>query len=215
MPAGVDVVDGIVQAVGVRIDAADRLGFEIADKIFVQESARLGVVVAAVQVVEPDGRIVIVPTVTEGVGKQNAVRRLLQQIAPCVVHILADQRTARAADTHHVALQVLAEHILLSAVFKPCNAALVVEIPLDLTVGLFINDPFAVHAIRRRSAGRALSHADAVRIVGERPRHVGRSNGRVGLQQPPARPRQRFPAVRRRIVPLNAPNAFQLYVIPL
>ena len=82
MSAGVDVVDGIVQAVGIQVDAADRLGFKIADKIFIQESARLGVVVAAVQVVKPDGRIVIVPTVTEGVGKQNAVRRLLQQIAP-------------------------------------------------------------------------------------------------------------------------------------
>ena len=69
MPAGVDVVDGIVQAVGIQVDAADRLWFKIADKIFVQESTRLRVVVAAVQIVKPDGRIVIVPTVTEGVGK--------------------------------------------------------------------------------------------------------------------------------------------------
>ena len=69
MPAGVDVVDGIVQAVGVQVDAADRFGFKIADKIFIQESARLGVVITAVQVVEPDGRIIVVPTVTEGVGK--------------------------------------------------------------------------------------------------------------------------------------------------
>ena len=69
MSAGVDVVDGIVQAVGVQVDAADRFGFKIADKILVQESSRLGVVVAAVQVVKPDGRIIVVPTVTEGVGK--------------------------------------------------------------------------------------------------------------------------------------------------
>ena len=69
MPAGVDVVDGIVQAIGIQIDAADRLGFKIADKIFVQESTCFRVVVAAVQVVKPDGRVVIVPTVTEGVGK--------------------------------------------------------------------------------------------------------------------------------------------------
>ena len=69
MPAGVDVVDGIVQAVGIQVDTADRLGFKIADKIFIQESARLGIVVTAVQIVEPDGRIVIVPAVTEGVGK--------------------------------------------------------------------------------------------------------------------------------------------------
>ena len=69
MPAGVDVVDGIVQAVGIQVDTADRLGFKIADKIFIQESARLGIVVTAVQIVEPDGRIIVVPAVTEGVGK--------------------------------------------------------------------------------------------------------------------------------------------------
>ena len=81
MSAGVDVVDGIVQAVGVRIDTADRLGFKVADKIFVQESARLRVVVTAVQIVKPDGRIIVVPTVTEGVGKKHIAFRLLQQIA--------------------------------------------------------------------------------------------------------------------------------------
>ena len=51
MSAGVDVVDGIVQAVGIQVDAADRLGFKITDKIFVQESARLGIIVTAVQIV--------------------------------------------------------------------------------------------------------------------------------------------------------------------
>ena len=81
MSAGVGVVDGIVQAVGILVDAADRFGFKITDKIFVQESARLGVIVSAVQVVEPNGRIVIVPTVTEGVGKKHIAFRLLQQIA--------------------------------------------------------------------------------------------------------------------------------------
>ena len=69
MPAGVDVVDGIVQAVGIHVDTADRLGFKIADKILIQESARLGVVVTAVQIVEPDGRIVVISAITEGVGK--------------------------------------------------------------------------------------------------------------------------------------------------
>ena len=69
MPAGVGVVDGIVQAIGVQVDAADRLGLEITDKILIQESARLWIVVTAVQILEPDGRIVIIPAVTEGVGK--------------------------------------------------------------------------------------------------------------------------------------------------
>ena len=199
MPGWINIVDGIVQAVGVQVDAADRLGLEIADKIFVQEPARLGVVVAAVQVVEPDGRIVIVPAVTEGVILHDPAFRLLQQIAPGVVHILADQRAAGITDTHHVALQVLAEVPIGALIIHPRNAAFIVEIPLDLTIGLFIDDPLAVHAVRRRSAGRTLSHADAVRIVSERPRHVGRSQRGIRLQQPPARPRQRLPAVRRRI----------------
>ena len=86
----------------------------------------------------------VTSSVTEGTPKKHLAFRLIQQIPPGVVHILADERTARAADTRHVALQVLAEYILLSAVLKPRNAALVVEIPLDLTIGLFINDPLAV-----------------------------------------------------------------------
>lgn len=69
MPAGVDVVDGIVQAVGIQVDTADRLGLEITDKILIQESARLWIVVTAVQIVEPDGRIVVISAITEGVGK--------------------------------------------------------------------------------------------------------------------------------------------------
>ena len=69
MPGWINIVDGIVQAVGIQVDTADRFGFKITDKILVQESARLGVVITAVQVVEPDGRIIVVPTVTEGVGK--------------------------------------------------------------------------------------------------------------------------------------------------
>ena len=94
MPAGVDVVDGIVQAVGIRVDAADRLGFEIADKIFIQESSRLRVVVAAVQIVEPDGSIVVIPSVAEGIFRHDSACGLFQQVPPRVVHILADERAA-------------------------------------------------------------------------------------------------------------------------
>ena len=68
-----------------------------------------------------------------------------------------------------------------------------------MTIGDLVNDPLAVHSIRRRYTGRTLSHADAVRIIGECPRHVGRGQRGVRLQQSPARPRQRLPAVRRRI----------------
>lgn len=45
--AEVDVIDGGVAAICVQVDAADRLGLEITDKIFVQESSDFGVVVTA------------------------------------------------------------------------------------------------------------------------------------------------------------------------
>ena len=41
--AGVDVIDGVVQAIGIQVDAADRFGVKAAHKIFVQEAARLGI----------------------------------------------------------------------------------------------------------------------------------------------------------------------------
>ena len=92
MPAGVDMVDGVVQAISVRVDAADRLGVKVAHKILVQDAARLGIVVAAVQVVKPDGSIIIIPAVAEGAPKKHLAFRLIQQIPPRVVFVLADKR---------------------------------------------------------------------------------------------------------------------------
>ena len=91
MPAGVDMVDGVVQAISVRVDAADRLGVKVAHKILVQEAARLGIVVAAVQVVKPDGSIIIIPAVAEGAPKKHIAFRLIQQIPPRVILILSDE----------------------------------------------------------------------------------------------------------------------------
>ena len=94
MSAGVDVVDGIVQAVGVQVDAADRLGFKVADKIFVQESARLGVIITAVQIVEARLFVVVVPAITERVDRQNIRATLREDVTPCVVLVFADKATA-------------------------------------------------------------------------------------------------------------------------
>ena len=94
MPARVDVVDGVVQTISVRVDAADRFGVKVAHKIFVQEAARLGIVVAAVQIVEPDGSIVVIPSVAEGIFRHDSACGLFQQVPPRVVHILADERAA-------------------------------------------------------------------------------------------------------------------------
>ena len=90
--AGVDVIDGVVQAIGIQVDAADRFGVKAAHKIFVQEAARLGIVVAAVQVVKPDGSIVIIPAVAEGAPKKHIAFRIIQQIPPRVATLLTNER---------------------------------------------------------------------------------------------------------------------------
>ena len=92
MPAGVDVIDGIIQAISIQVDAADRFGVKVAYKIFVQEAARLGIVVAAVQVVKPDGSIVIISAVAEGAPKKHIAFRLFQQISPRVATLLTNER---------------------------------------------------------------------------------------------------------------------------
>ena len=90
--AEVDVIDGGVAAICVQVDAADRLGLEITDKIFVQESSDFGVVVTAVQVVKPDGSIVIIPAVAEGVSRHDPACGLIQQIPPRVATLLTNER---------------------------------------------------------------------------------------------------------------------------
>ena len=58
------------------------------------ESARFGVVVTAVQIVEARLFVVVVPAITERVDRQNIRATLREDVTPCVVLVLADKATA-------------------------------------------------------------------------------------------------------------------------
>ena len=58
------------------------------------ESARFGVVITAVQIVEARLFVVVVPAITERVDRQNVRAALREDVTPCVVLVLADKATA-------------------------------------------------------------------------------------------------------------------------
>ena len=58
------------------------------------ESARFGVVVTAVQIVEARLFVVVVPAITERVDREDIRATLREDVTPCVVLVLADKATA-------------------------------------------------------------------------------------------------------------------------
>ena len=118
MPCRIHKHDGIIPTIGIQVQSVVCSWFKIVYTIRRDESARFGVVVAAVQVVEPRLRVVIVPTVAERVDLQNFRADLRKQVAPGVVFVLPEQIPAGIVNPDDIALQVLAVEILLPVVFE-------------------------------------------------------------------------------------------------
>ena len=118
MPCRIHKHDGIIPTIGIQVQSVVCSWFKIVYTIRRDESARFGVVVAAVQVVEPRLRVVIVPTVAERVDLQNFRADLRKQVAPGVVFVLPEKIPAGIVNPDDIALQVLAVEILLPVVFE-------------------------------------------------------------------------------------------------
>ena len=160
--------DGVVIAVGVQVQPVG-LRQRIAEHVHVvrrDESARFGVVVTAVQVVQPGLRIVIVPAVAERVDLLKFGTFLRKKVAPGVVLIHAAPVPAAVVDLNDIALQVLAVVVLLPVVLKPCNARIIVVIVDDRAAALLRKDLIALDEVLRRP----LLDSDARVVVGERRR---------------------------------------------
>ena len=71
----------------------------------IDEAADLGIIVAAVEIVEAGFSIVVVTTVADGIDLGDGTGGS-QDLAVRVIHIAACQRTAGIQDHHHIALQV-------------------------------------------------------------------------------------------------------------
>ena len=109
--------DGIIPAISVQIKTITGFGHKVFEAIRRDESARFGIVVAAVQVVEPRLRVIIVPTVAERVDREQFRTALPNDLAPGIVLIRSARAAAFVEDRYDIPLQVLAVYILLSVVF--------------------------------------------------------------------------------------------------
>ena len=109
--------DRICKGIHIEIQAVNRTCIQVLKPIRRDESARFGVVVAAVQVVEPRLFVVVIPTVAERVDREQLRTALPNDLAPGIVLIRSARAAAFVEDRYDVPLQVLAVYILLSVVF--------------------------------------------------------------------------------------------------
>ena len=160
--------DGVVIAVGVQVEPVG-LRQRIAEHVHVvgrDDSARFGIIVAAVQVVEPGLRIVVVPAVAKRIDIQQFRAALRKDIAPGIVLVLAEHVPAAIIDRKDIALQVLPVVVLLPVVLKPCYDRIIVVIVDDRAAALFRKDLTALDEVLRRP----LLDSDSRIVVGERRR---------------------------------------------
>ena len=156
--------DRICKGIHIEIQAVNRTCIQVLKPIRRDKSARFGVVVAAVQVVEPRLRVVIVPTVAERVDREKFRSALRKDLAPRVVLVFPEQIPAMIADRYDVPLQVLAVIVLLSVVLKSRHARVIVIVMDDRAPALFRKDLIAFDEVLRR----ALRLSDALIVIRER-----------------------------------------------
>ena len=110
--------DGIIPAICIKIESVIVCRIKVFEAIWRDKSADFGIIIAAVQVVEPGFRIVVVPAIAERVDIQDFRADLRQKVAPRIVFVQPEQIPAGIIDADDIALQILAVEVLLPVVFK-------------------------------------------------------------------------------------------------
>ena len=99
MATRVVVIDGIIAAVAILVQAVGGLGIEIRSVIGGNEASPFGAVISGIAVVQAGFFVVVIATVTDGVGVcYGNVGSIAGNgaIAPGIVDISGDQSTAGA-----------------------------------------------------------------------------------------------------------------------
>ena len=117
MPCRIHKHDGVIPAISVQIKTITGFGHKVFEAIRRDKSARFGIVVAAVQIVEPRLFVVVIPAITERVDREQFRTALPNDLAPGVVLIRSARAAAFVEDRYDIPLQVLAVIVLLSVVF--------------------------------------------------------------------------------------------------
>ena len=110
--------DGIIPAISIKIETVIVCRIKVFEAIRRDKSADDRIVIAAVQVVEPGFRIVVVPAIAERVDIQDFRADLRQKVTPGVVFVQPEQIPAGIVNADDIALQILAVEIFLSVVFE-------------------------------------------------------------------------------------------------
>ena len=117
MPCRIHKHDGVIPAISVQIKTITGFGLKVFEAIRRDKSARFGIVVAAVQVVEPRLFVVVIPAIAERIDREQLRTTLPNDLAPGIVLIRSARAAAFVEDRYDIPLQVLAVYILLSVVF--------------------------------------------------------------------------------------------------
>ena len=135
--------------------------------IRIDESAGTGIVVTALQVVEPGFSVVVVATVADGIDRCQRTARL-KNIAPCVILVLCNSCAVTTVDnTNNIALLIQNIHIIdiVVSAGKRLSIGIIDDIKGIITPGLA--DNLAVlRDVLIRDTGNGLAVTDASHIVG-------------------------------------------------
>ena len=109
MPSGIAVIDRIVIAVTVQVQAVDGGGVEVGSVVRADEAAPLRAVISGIAVVQAGFFVVVVATIANRVGFCD--RRIAGdgKIAPGIVKVLCDQVVVEVVNADHVAHGVTVE----------------------------------------------------------------------------------------------------------
>ena len=117
MPTGIDVVDGIIIAVTIQVQTIDGFGGQVGSVIGGDKSAPFGGVIPGVQVIQAGIVIVVIATITNGVGFCQSIVgsfRGNRTITPGVVQILSYESAAGIINADDISQQVPLEIIAVS-----------------------------------------------------------------------------------------------------
>ena len=168
MSTGICVIDRIIIAIAIQIQTVDGFGIQVGGIVGGDESTPLRAVVSGVTVVEASVAVVVVTTITDGIGVCHIVAGGLVgngAVAPGVVQILGLQSAVDIVDGNHIALQVSLEVVgaghATGGQFHANDTAFIIQED-DVFIGSAFTVNGLVNGFRNQTAGMVIAIASGV-----------------------------------------------------
>lgn len=129
----ISICYGVIVAISIKVQTVDVVHrvFKNTGRIRVDKSANLGIVVTAIEIIDSGFYIVVVTTISYRVNITDIIIGIIidrKYLTPCIVCVTCYLKTRRGVDFGNVVLQVLAEVVVGSVVFKSNDSASAVVI---------------------------------------------------------------------------------------